>query len=79
MKYRVVLIQTDEGFAVGCPALPSCWSQGDTRAEAIENIRDAIQNVLEVQAELEASAEIEKLQAEGLSVETEDIELLAHA
>ena len=42
MKYRVVLKQTDEGYSVGCPGLPGCWSQGATEAEAIDNIRDAI-------------------------------------
>jgi len=42
MKYRVVLKQTDEGYAVSCPELPGCWSQGLTESEAMENIRDAI-------------------------------------
>jgi predicted RNase H-like HicB family nuclease len=52
--YRVVLIESEEGFAVGCPAIPGCWSQGATRAEALDNIRDAIREVLEVKAKLEA-------------------------
>ena len=43
MKYRVVLRQTDEGYSVSCPGLPGCWSQGANEAEAIDNIRDAIQ------------------------------------
>jgi predicted RNase H-like HicB family nuclease len=42
MKYRVELIQSDEGFAVGCPDLPGCWSQGKTEDEALENIKSAI-------------------------------------
>ena len=42
MKYRVKLERTDEGYAVWCPGLPGCWSQGETEAEALENIRDAI-------------------------------------
>ena len=42
MRYEVKLIQSDEGFAVWCPALPGCWSQGATEAEALENIKDAI-------------------------------------
>src|SRR2546426_11855063 len=28
MKYTVVLQRTEEGFSVGCPGLPGCWSQG---------------------------------------------------
>ena len=52
----MILIPSEEGFAVGCPALPGCWSQGSTEAEALANIREAIQLWLEV-AEEEARAE----------------------
>ena len=48
MSYRVVLIETDEGFAISCPALPGCHSQGATREEALTNIREAIRLWLEV-------------------------------
>ena len=51
MKYPVILIPSDEGFAVGCPALPGCWSQGNTQAEALVNIPEAIQLWLEVAGE----------------------------
>jgi predicted RNase H-like HicB family nuclease len=33
---------SEEGFAVSCPGLPGCWSQGATEEEALSNIRDAI-------------------------------------
>jgi predicted RNase H-like HicB family nuclease len=56
MKYQVILIPSDEGFAVSCPALPGCWSQGKTQAEALANIHEAIQLWLEV-AEENARAE----------------------
>jgi predicted RNase H-like HicB family nuclease len=46
LKYRVVLIQTDEGFSVSCPALKGCHSQGSTLEDALENIRDAIREWL---------------------------------
>ena len=42
MRYRVKLEKTDEGYAVWCPGLPGCWSQGATEEEALENIKDAI-------------------------------------
>ena len=42
MKYMVALEKSDEGFSVSCPGLPGCWSQGETEAEAIENIKQAI-------------------------------------
>jgi predicted RNase H-like HicB family nuclease len=56
MKYPVILIPSDQGFAVSCPALPGCWSQGRTREEALDNIRDAIRLWLEV-AEEDAARE----------------------
>ena len=46
MKYKVVLHESEEGYAVSCPALPGCWSQGETEEEAVENIQDAIQEYL---------------------------------
>jgi len=46
VKYKIVLNKTDEGYSVSCPGLPGCWSQGETEAEAIENIKDAIQEYL---------------------------------
>ena len=51
MKYRVVLIQSDEGFSVSCPALKGCHSQGSTREEALENIRTAIREWLDVEGD----------------------------
>ena len=47
MTYRVVLIESEEGFAVSCPALKGCHSQGRTREEALENIRVAIREWLD--------------------------------
>ena len=46
MKYKIVLKKSEEGYSVACPALPGCWSQGDTEAEAIENIKDAVHEYL---------------------------------
>ena len=52
MRYRVNLEKTEEGYAVWCPALPGCWSQGMTEEEALENIKDAIQTYLDAVEEL---------------------------
>lgn len=46
MKYKIVLHKSDEGYSASCPGLPGCWSQGKTEAEAIDNIKDAIQEYL---------------------------------
>ena len=48
MKYRVVLEQDEDGvFVVEVPALPGCIAQGQTRAEALSNIHEAIEAYLE--------------------------------
>ena len=52
MKYQVKLQETDEGYAVCCPGLPGCWSQGATEKEALENVKDAIETYLATVAEL---------------------------
>ncbi len=46
MTYDVKIFKSDEGYAVWCPSLPGCWSQGATEAEALANIRDAIAEYL---------------------------------
>ena len=46
MQYKVAIYKSDEGFAANVPGLPGCWSQGQTEAEALENIRIAIQEYL---------------------------------
>lgn len=48
-KYRVILEPDDEagGFSIWVPVLPGCVSQGDTREEALANIREAIQAYIE--------------------------------
>lgn len=52
MKYKVVLEESEEGFAASVPGLPGCHSQGASREEAVENIKDAIKEYLEVVEEL---------------------------
>ncbi len=52
MTYKVILEQSDEGFAVSVPGLPGCHSQGVTEQEALENISHAISEYLSVVDEL---------------------------
>ena len=48
MTYRILLTHDEDGvFIAECLSLPGCISQGKTRKEAIENIRDAIRGYLE--------------------------------
>jgi predicted RNase H-like HicB family nuclease len=50
-RYEIKLRQSEEGWAVSYPALPGCHSQGATSEEAIENIKIAIREWLEVETE----------------------------
>jgi predicted RNase H-like HicB family nuclease len=50
MIVKVVVQRGEDGyFVANCPSLKSCWSQGKTREEALENIREAIALFLEPQ------------------------------
>jgi predicted RNase H-like HicB family nuclease len=62
LRYSIVLQKSDEGYAVHCPALPGCWSQGQTEQEAIENIRDAIQEYLAAVNESLHGADIREIE-----------------
>lgn len=48
MVYTVVIHRSRFGFDVSCPALPGCHSQGETRVEALDNIKDAISTYLKM-------------------------------
>ena len=52
MKFTVALDRDEDGvWVVECPSIPGCVSQGKSREEAIESIKDAIKLCLEVRAE----------------------------
>lgn len=66
MKLQVILERDEDGiWIVECPAIPGCVSQGNTRAAALVNIKDAIAGCLAVRAE----------KGMPLTVETESIEV----
>lgn len=52
-EFTIVIEQDEDGvFIAACPALAGCHSQGDTRSEAVENIKDAIALHIEARREL---------------------------
>ncbi len=68
MKLTVSLDRDEDGvWIVECPSIPGCVSQGLTREEALENIKEAIRLCLEVRAE----------QGLPLTVETRQVEVFA--
>ena len=52
MQFTVRLEESEEGgYTAQCLELPAAISEGDTKEEALENIKEAIQLVLEVTRE----------------------------
>ena len=62
MFYKVVLQKSDEGYSVSCPVLPGCWSQGETEIEALQNIKDAIEEYLGVLDEQLKDADVREVE-----------------
>ena len=47
IKVKVIVHEAEEGgFWVEVPALPGCFTQGETRAELLANLRDAVEGCL---------------------------------
>ncbi len=68
MKFIVTIDRDEDGvWVVECPSIPGCVSQGTTKAEALENIEEAIALCLEVRAE----------RGLPLTVETRQVEVVA--
>jgi predicted RNase H-like HicB family nuclease len=62
MKYKIVLYRSEEGITIGVPALPGCWSEGDTEEEALTNIQDAIREYLAALEERLQDGEIREIE-----------------
>ena len=67
-QFTVIMERDEEsGYTVVCPALPGCVSEGETRAEALDNIREAITGYLEA-ADMQAQMAPEGIQVEKVLV-----------
>ena len=65
MKFNITFDRDEDGvWIVECPAIPGCVSQGETREQALDNIRKAIALCLEVRAEKGLPLTIETQQLE---------------
>jgi predicted RNase H-like HicB family nuclease len=68
MRFQVTLDRDEDGmWVVECPSIPGCVSQGTSKAEALENIHEAIALCLEVRAE----------RGLPLTIETREVEVVA--
>jgi predicted RNase H-like HicB family nuclease len=65
MRITVTIDRDEDGVWIAeCPSIPGCVSQGDTKEEALANIREAIELCLEVRAEKGMPLTIETRQVE---------------
>ena len=47
MKIKVIVHEAEEGgFWAEVPALPGCATQGETRSELMQNLREAVEGCL---------------------------------
>ena len=68
MKFVVTVDRDEDGaWVVECPSIPGCVSQGATKGEALENVKDAIAVCLAVRSE----------RGMPLTIETQQVEVLA--
>ena len=69
MIFNVTIDRDEDGiWIVECPSIPGCVSQGDTKEEALKNVKEAIQLCLEVRAE----------KGYPLTIETRQVEVAAY-
>jgi predicted RNase H-like HicB family nuclease len=65
MKFLVSIDRDEDGAWVAeCPSIPGCVSQGKTRDEALQNVKEAIGLCLEVRAEKGMPLTVETTQIE---------------
>jgi predicted RNase H-like HicB family nuclease len=69
MVFNVTIDRDEDGvWVVECPSIPGCVSQGGSKEEALENIKDAIRECLIVRAE----------KGYPLTIETRQVEVAAY-
>ena len=65
MKFAITVDRDEDGtWVVECPSIPGCGSQGQTKSEALKNIKEAIELCLEVRAERGLPLTVETHQVE---------------
>ena len=65
MTYKIAIHRAEEGISVSVPALPGCWSEGDTEEEALVNVQDAIREYLAALDDRLGDAEIREVEVKA--------------
>jgi predicted RNase H-like HicB family nuclease len=48
MKVKVIILEAEEGgYTAEVPALPGCCTEGDSKAELVANLREAVEGILQ--------------------------------
>lgn len=68
LTVRVGPATLDGGWVAECPELPGCFSQGETREEALSNLSDAVAGVISLRLEQQLSATPDSGTTEELKV-----------
>jgi predicted RNase H-like HicB family nuclease len=63
MKSTIEFQKTEECFSVFCLDLPGCWSQGDSKPEALDKTRDAIKEYPAAVAQSYRQADVHQVEA----------------
>jgi predicted RNase H-like HicB family nuclease len=67
MKFVITLDRNEDGvWFAECPSIPGCVSQGESCEEALENIREAVADCLEMRAERGLPITVETQQVEAI-------------
>lgn len=75
MRFNVLLTPDEDGwFVAEVPALPGCITQGSTREEALDNVKDAIQGWLLVRL-MRLTSDGDRDAETALDAETVEIEV----
>ena len=61
-EFLIQIHKSKYGYDVSCPTLQGCHSQGTSEEEAIENIRDAIQEYLAALRQLKRNQKLLKIE-----------------
>ncbi|OIO01850.1 HicB family protein [Candidatus Desantisbacteria bacterium CG02_land_8_20_14_3_00_49_13] len=70
MKFKVELEYDIEygGYVAGVPMLPGCMSQGKTKEEALDNIREAVSGYLKVARKKHRRIPVEEIKTTYINV-----------
>ena len=62
MEFLIKIHKSEYGYDISCPTLKGCHSQGETKEDAVENIKTSIQECLEVLSKENKDEKLERIE-----------------